>query len=144
MIQARTIQAQRFRPNDSGPTRFRPDTIQANDAKKFWSRFRPDLIQACHDSGQLDTIQAHSVRIRPVMIQAHHDSGPLRFRPITIQAGHSSGHITQARSPDTIQVSHDSGPLCTIQARHDSGPSLNHNRSKPQCRSLLGSRAELG
>ena len=59
-IQARTIQAQRFRPNDSGPTRFRPDTIQANDAKKFWSQFRPDLIQACHDSGRLDTIQARN------------------------------------------------------------------------------------
>ena len=58
-IQARTIQAQRFRPNDSGPTRFRPDTIQASDAKKIWSRFRPDLIQACHDSGRLNTIQAH-------------------------------------------------------------------------------------
>ena len=58
-IQARTIQAQRFRPNDSGPTRFRPDTIQASDAKRIWSRFRPDLIQACHDSGRLNTIQAH-------------------------------------------------------------------------------------
>ena len=75
------IQAQRFRPNDSGPTRFRPDTIQANDAKKFWSLFRPDLIQACHDSGRLDTIQAHRAQFRPVTIQARHDSGRPQFRP---------------------------------------------------------------
>jgi len=31
-IQARTIQAQRFRPHDSGRTRFRPNTIQAENS----------------------------------------------------------------------------------------------------------------
>ena len=77
----------RFRPNDSGRTiqaghdsgrtRFRPDTIQAenfvNDSGR--SRFRPSM----HDSGQRDTIQAR------------HDSGRARFRPSTIQVEHNSG-----------------------------------------------------
>ena len=70
----RTIQAGRFRPvtiqaeHDSGPSRFRPISIQVGNA-----RFRPDTIQA--------------ERFRPGTIQAHHDSGPFG----TIQAGHDSG-----------------------------------------------------
>ena len=86
---------------DSGPT------IQAE-------QFRPDTIQACHNSGQLDTIQAHSARFRPVTIQACHDSGRTQFRP------HNSGQV-QFR-PVTIQAPITQLRPVTIQARHDSGP----------------------
>ena len=76
-IQARTIQAQRFRPHDSGRTRFRPNTIQAENFgyDSGRTRFRPI------------TIQAQYARFR----SKRHDSGPSRFRPGTIQAEHDSG-----------------------------------------------------
>ena len=78
LIQAGRFRPAQFRPHDSGRT------IQArHDSGR--TRFRPVTIQADLDSGRKCTIQAGHDSGRT--IQAGHDSGPSRFRPVWNDSG---------------------------------------------------------
>ena len=80
LIQAGRFRPAQFRPHDSGRT------IQArHDSGR--TRFRPVTIQADLDSGRKCTIQAGHDSGRT--IQAGHDSGPSRFRPVWNDSGRS-------------------------------------------------------
>ena len=110
-VQARPIQARRFRPDvsgldDSGQVLFRPVLIQA-----LMYRFRPDPIQARPVSGPTFLFQALLPLFRPRPSQARPFqacavSGPYHFRP----------HCPI------------SGPAVPVQAQTDSGQAVSGPR----------------